>query len=366
MFGGDLHTVVAVSAMVTLAMCYVRFAAWRLRPGLPRLCAFTPVLSVLPLLPLTFRAIHARAISGLFLAWLAEFKLLLLATGQGPLHPSLPFPAFVFVASGPVRLRDVNQTDKTQKSSGISLMAYAVMAALFATIVSLYQFKEQMHQHFLLTCYVLQVYLSMELILGASATAARALLGMELEPTFDRPYLATSLRDFWGRRWNVSVPAVLRPCVYSPMRALIGGGRGGAAMAVLATFLVSGLMHEWMFYYITLQPPTGEATTYFVLQGACTVVESWWASHKGWWRPPRMAATPLTLAFATITGIWLLLPPLVRSGAASEGIAECEAIVAFVWDLFSLRRLLALVIVTFLVACTNYFRKGRSAQHIFQ
>uniref|UniRef100_M8BQ97 Wax synthase domain-containing protein n=1 Tax=Aegilops tauschii TaxID=37682 RepID=M8BQ97_AEGTA len=214
--------------MVTLAMCYVRFAAWRLRPGLPRLCAFTPVLSVLPLLPLTFRAIHARAISGLFLAWLAEFKLLLLATGQGPLHPSLPFPAFVFVASGPVRLRDV--------------------------------------------------YLSMELILGASATAARALLGMELEPTFDRPYLATSLRDFWGRRWNVSVPAVLRPCVYSPMRALIGGGRGGAAMAVLATFLVSGLMHEWMFYYITLQPPTGEATTYFVLQGACTVVESWLTS----------------------------------------------------------------------------------------
>ncbi|KAE8811189.1 putative long-chain-alcohol O-fatty-acyltransferase 5 [Hordeum vulgare] len=350
-------------------MCYVRLAAGRLRPGLPRLCAFTPVLCVLPLFPLGFRCIHARAISGLFLAWLAEFKLLLLATGQGPLHPSLPLPAFVFVASGPVRVRGVNQTDnndKTQKSSGLSLMAYAVMAALFATIVSLYQFKEKMHHHFLLTLYVLQVYLSMELILGSPATAARALLGMELEPTFDRPYLATSLRDFWGRRWNVSVPAVLRPCVYSPMRALIGGRRGAAMAAVLATFLVSGLMHEWMFYYITLQPPTGEATAYFVLQGACTVVESWWASHKGWWRPPRMAATPLTLAFATITGIRFLLPPLVRSGAATEGIAECEAIVAFVSDLFSFTRLLALVIVTFLVTCTNYFRKGKSAQHIFQ
>uniref|UniRef100_A0A2N9ISK3 Uncharacterized protein n=1 Tax=Fagus sylvatica TaxID=28930 RepID=A0A2N9ISK3_FAGSY len=30
-----------------------------------------------------------------------------------------------------------------------------------------------------------------------------ALVGVELEPQFDEPYLATSLQDFWGRRWNL-------------------------------------------------------------------------------------------------------------------------------------------------------------------
>ncbi|EMS63394.1 hypothetical protein TRIUR3_17334 [Triticum urartu] len=237
MSGGDLRSLAAVSATVTAAMCYVRFAAGRLRPGLPRLAAFLPVLAVLPFLPSAFSAIHPRAISGFFLAWLAEFKLLRLAAGKGPLHPSLPFPAFVAVASGP----------------------------------------EAMNQYVLLTLYAFHVYLALELVLASAAAAARALLGMDLEPQFDRPYLSASLRDFWGRRWNLSVPAVLRPCVHRPVRA-----RLGTAAGVLATFLVSGLAHELMFYYITLRPPTGEATAFFTLHGACAVAEAWWARHDAW------------------------------------------------------------------------------------
>ena len=68
MAGGDLLSLAAVSAAVTAAMCYSRFAAGRLRPGLPRLAAFLPVLAALPFLPFAFHAIHPRAISGFFLA----------------------------------------------------------------------------------------------------------------------------------------------------------------------------------------------------------------------------------------------------------------------------------------------------------
>ncbi|KAE8813679.1 putative long-chain-alcohol O-fatty-acyltransferase 4 [Hordeum vulgare] len=80
---------------------------------------------------------------------------------------------------------------------------------------------------------------------AASRRVQRALLllGMGLEPQFDRPYLSASLRDFWGRRWNLSVPVVLRPCVYRPVRARLGPAAG-----VLAAFVVSGLVHELMFY----------------------------------------------------------------------------------------------------------------------
>ncbi|XP_006653531.2 probable long-chain-alcohol O-fatty-acyltransferase 5 [Oryza brachyantha] len=331
MAGGDLRSLTAVAAGVAAAMSYVRFAARRLRPGLPRLAAFVPVLAVLPVLPLAFRALHLRAVSGFFLAWLAEFKLLLLASGgQGPLDASLPLPAFVAVASLPVRQRRPAGSENAPRS-GLGLVTSAVMAALLAAIVSLYRHGEKMNNYALLMLYSLHVYLSLELILAFTAAAARVVMGMDLEPQFDRPYLSASLREFWGRRWNLSVPALLRQCVSRPVRARVGGV-GGVAAGVLAAFLVSGIMHEAIIYYATLRPPTGEATAFFALQGVCAVAEGWWAAHSGWPRPPRAVATTLTLAFILATGFWLIVPPITRTETDKVVIAETEAVVVFVRD----------------------------------
>jgi hypothetical protein len=143
--------------------------------------------------------------------------------------------------------------------------------------VSLYRYEERMNGYVLLTLYSVHVYLTLELVLAA---VSRALVGLELEPRFDRPYLSALLRDFWGRRWNLSVPALLRQRVFRPVLA-----RLGAPVGVLAVFVVSGVMHEAMFSYVTLLPPTGEAAAFFTLHGACAVAEGWWAAHEGW---PRM------------------------------------------------------------------------------
>lgn len=35
---------------------------------------------------------------------------------------------------------------------------------------------------------------------------------------FDEPYLATSLQDFWGRRWNLMVSSIFRSAIYAPTR----------------------------------------------------------------------------------------------------------------------------------------------------
>jgi hypothetical protein len=42
---------------------------------------------------------------------------------------------------------------------------------------------------------------------------------------------------------------------------------------VIAGFLVSGLMHELIFYYFTRAYPTWEVTWFFVLQGVCVAIE---------------------------------------------------------------------------------------------
>jgi D-alanyl-lipoteichoic acid acyltransferase DltB (MBOAT superfamily) len=202
------------------------------------------------------------------------------------------------------------------------------MAALLAVIVSLYRYEERINQYLLLSLYAFHMYLAMELILASLAAAARALLGLDLEPQFDRPYLSASLGDFWGRRWNLSVPAVLRPCVYRLVRARLGSAPAG----VLATFFVSGLVHELMFYYITLRPPTGEATAFFVLHGVCAVAEAWWPRHDKWRALPRPAATLLVVAFLIVTAFWLFFPPITRPGADKLVIAGCEAATAFLRD----------------------------------
>jgi hypothetical protein len=83
-------------------------------------------------------------------------------------------------------------------------------------IVLLYRYEERMNGYVLLMLYSVHVYLALELVLAA---ASRALVGLELEPRFDRPYLSALLRDFWGRRWNLSVPALLRQRVFLPVNS---------------------------------------------------------------------------------------------------------------------------------------------------
>ncbi|PAN39150.2 hypothetical protein PAHAL_7G181300 [Panicum hallii] len=319
----ELAGLAVVSVAAAGALSYARLATARLSPGIPRLAALLPVLLLLPALPFAFASIHLRTISAFFLVWLCGFKLLLLAAGHGPLHPALPLVRFVACAALPVKVRDEKQQQQPSRAlpSG-SLLSYAAKAALFAALVSARCYRERMPPYAVPVFDGTHVYLMLELFLASAAALARALLGAELEPQFDRPYLASSFGDFWGRRWNLMVPGVLRPCVYRPVRA-----RLGAAAGVLAAFLVSGAMHEVMFYYITLEAGTGEVTAFFALHGACVVAERRWRG-SGLWRPPRPVATALTLAFVTGTGSWLFFAPVIRSGLDKAIIAECEGMLA--------------------------------------
>ena len=73
------------------------------------------------------------------------------------------------------------------------------------------------------------------------------LLGFDLPRNFRRPYLGTSVADFW-RRWHISLTSWLRDYVYIPL----GGNRKGTVrkyINILIVFLVSGLWHGagWTF-----------------------------------------------------------------------------------------------------------------------
>jgi len=79
------------------------------------------------------------------------------------------------------------------------------------------------------------------------ALGCAKLLGYDLGVNFNRPYLATSFSEFWGR-WHISLSSWLRDYLYIPL----GGNRGGAWQTnrnLMLTMLLGGLWHgaSWTF-----------------------------------------------------------------------------------------------------------------------
>ncbi|MBV8191823.1 MAG: MBOAT family protein [Alphaproteobacteria bacterium] len=79
------------------------------------------------------------------------------------------------------------------------------------------------------------------------AIATAGLLGYQLKPNFNHPYLASNLIEFW-RRWHISLSLFLRDYLYIPL----GGNREGPlhqARNIFVTMLLGGLWHgaSWTF-----------------------------------------------------------------------------------------------------------------------
>ncbi|XP_057765017.1 acyl-CoA--sterol O-acyltransferase 1-like [Salvia miltiorrhiza] len=334
---GEITSFVKVwlSAYLSLTYCYI--AAKMFRSAAARLAAFLPVVCLLLVLPLQLHSMHLVGTTAFFLAWLATFKLLLLAFHQGPLStPSLSLLRFLAVACLPIKLR---QDDAKKKDSGKgpkSLLNYGVKGVLFGLLLKIYDYEDHIHPYVIMVLYSFHVYLSLELILATAAATARGLLGAELEPQFNEPYLSTSLQDFWGRRWNLMVTRILRPAVYLPVLGWSAGivGRKWAPLpAVMSAFAVSGFMHELIFYYFGRVKPTWEITCFFLLHGSCLAAEIVVKKAvNGRWRLPWAVGTVLTASFVLVTGLWLFFPPMLRCKGDERGLAEVAAVGAFLKD----------------------------------
>ncbi|KAM3244215.1 hypothetical protein ACQJBY_055877 [Aegilops geniculata] len=311
----------SIIAMAPLAaVLYVRLMSLVLRPGLVRLVALLPVLTFLAAAPLAFSSTILRGTAALFIAWLCLFKVALLAVGRRPLDPALPVIPFVFTASLPVMPCRSRPGAKTNPGSGHVVSCAAKVAAL-AAILPLNQFRNRLHLHARLALYGIELYCFFDLLLACLAAIGGA-LGMDMERPFDRPLLASSLSDFWGRQWNLVMSGILRAAVYDPMQA-----RVGKPVGIMATFLVSGLMHEAMMCYITLRRPTGAMLAFFILHGAARVAEDW-CSARGLRPRPRVVRMLLVWVSFVSTAFWLILPLVSMSGADEEW----TAVMAFFQD----------------------------------
>ncbi|XP_006644444.1 probable long-chain-alcohol O-fatty-acyltransferase 5 [Oryza brachyantha] len=328
----ELRALVWTALIVPASAWYARSACRRLRPGFPRLAALLPTFPVFVYLPCLFNSLHLRLFSSFFHTWLTVNKLVLLALGTGPLHPSLPLVPFVLCAGLPIKLRLGQQHAAKRDSSPpqppppfADLLLPCARSFLFMICLAVaYPHTGWLPVYCVHFLYCIHIFLTLDLVLSSIALASATVLGTGLERQFSTPLAVASVNDFWGRQWNLMAVDLLRASAYEPVRA-----RWGRDAGVLAAFLMSGLLHELLYWYLTLRRPMGEMLLFFMLHGVSQIAERW-ARAAGLWRPPKVAAYLLVSVFMVVTISELFFGPFMRAGADVRLMEESGAMLQLI------------------------------------
>jgi hypothetical protein len=130
--------------------------------------------------------------------------------------------------------------------------------------------------------------------------------GVNACPIMQAPASATSLSEFWGKRWNLGFRQLTHGLVFEPIRKC-----AGTPIAILAAFVASGVIHDFVISFPALGG-YGLPTGYFLLQGAGVLFErsrlgrrlGVQSGFSGWL---------FVLICAGLPVYWLFHPPFIRN-----------------------------------------------------
>jgi alginate O-acetyltransferase complex protein AlgI len=118
--------------------------------------------------------------------------------------------------------------------------------------------------------------------------------GIPVVPIMQNPIAATTLADFWGRRWNRAFRDLAYPLLFHPLARHLG-----PHAALWITYLLSGLAHE-----LVISVPAcggyGLPTLYFLLQAFGISLEKKFPFKNpvtGWLRTHAFTAMPAVILF---------------------------------------------------------------------
>lgn len=93
-------------------------------------------------------------------------------------------------------------------------------------------------------------------------------MGVEAYELFRSPLKSNSLKEFWGKRWNLAFAEMTTIISFRPLRSVIG-----VEKAIIASFLLSGLLHEIAISF-PVNSGYGLPMLYFIIQAAAMQLES--------------------------------------------------------------------------------------------
>jgi len=174
-------------------------------------------------------------------------------------------------------------------------------------------------------------------ILNLSTGLWRA-LGVDVKELFIAPYKATSLKEFWGKRWNMAFSEMTALIVYKPLLPVLGKQK-----SMIASFLFSGILHEIAISF-PVQSGYGLPLLYFALHAFLMFLESKIIAIQ------KITAHRLWGHVWVMT--WLILP---TSLTLSSRFRRCRSKTSgpfdftfhlLIWQLYFLQRLLTLLFLS--------------------
>lgn len=138
--------------------------------------------------------------------------------------------------------------------------------------------------------------------LDALVRAAFRVTGFTVAPLQRAPLRSTSLREFWGQRWNPVVQGWLSEHVFTPVER-----RHGATAGTLAAFGASAALHAYLLLAAAGPGPAAAWAVFFVLHGALVLGERRLGVSR--WRPGLARAWTLSTLAATAP---LFVEPMLR------------------------------------------------------
>ncbi|XP_013610394.1 PREDICTED: probable long-chain-alcohol O-fatty-acyltransferase 7 isoform X1 [Brassica oleracea var. oleracea] len=301
----ELNSLVKVGVSTIMSVSYCFFLPPRIKSGFFRLISILPVCVLFLVLPL-FLSFPLFSSPAAILLILADLKLILFSFDQGPLSP-LPSNIFLFTCFTcfPIQ-RQKNPKPQAGGQDQMHTWIFAIKVVLLGVVLHLYHWKT-LPPIMLLGLYPPFLYVLLEVSLTLFRILLTIILKCNLEPHFKEPYLATSLQDFWGRRWNLLVSASLRACVYTPVRRvcqrLMCSDDSAMLISVLATFIVS-----------------------VCTVGEVAVKRTAFAQR---WVVRQMLSRLLTVGFVVVTTWWLFFPPWIRSNVTEKCFNEASLLIDF-------------------------------------
>lgn len=223
---------------------------------------------------------------------------------------------FPQIMSGPIskakdllpQIKSYRHFDETMASQGLKWFVWGLfLKVMMADRLGMYVDKVLDNYMFNsgTSCLLATIYYSFQIygdFAGYSfmALGVGKLMGFNLINNFQRPYLSTSITDFW-RRWHISLSTWLKDYVYIPL----GGSRCSKARNywnIFMTFLVSGIWHgaNWTFVF------------WGILHGVFQIIEKMF----GWQKvnttnlPVRIGRIFLTFTLVTIAWIFFRQPTI--------------------------------------------------------
>ena len=160
------------------------------------------------------------------------------------------------------------------------------------------------------------IYFSMTLEYSLAILVAFAVPGLNSEPSdwppfSEGPWKATSLTDFWARKWHQSFRRPFIEVGGRPMRRLFGPIGG-----LMGVFILSGMLHDWSIWAMGKGTDFKGLGGFFILSGVGVLLEKAWERQTGV-KVAGWAGWIWTMTWILSTG------NLLANAWLSKGLAGC-------------------------------------------